>query len=546
MTPGHGNSPPVTGPGAGAGARAHLLAPLACAGALALLLASAAAFRPHQSLWVDECTQLSGLTLGPARLPAWLQGFGPYLGTPEPDRMPPLSYLMGMAWSGLVGLSEAGMRWFGIACTLLAVAFAALAARRAWGWPAAVVASLFLALSPNVLVYSVEIRAYPPFLLFASAGTWLLVEVVRRPPEARTAWTIALVAVLLLAAFTHFFGVVFAGAVLFGLLVETVLGRRRIAPVLVASVSFAAAAAVLLAPYVATAVLATRRGLARKAAAGLGDAAHGLAEPARLLYRLFGHPALILSRPVAIIGVAAFAAAVLVAAAGRRSADPVRAPLLAALGSGLSVVAAASFAARGFDPARPIYNVWALPLVALLLGRAVSVDSPAFRRLGTGAAALAIACAAWGTFQIQRRPDAFAHGPQRWILGKIAALGPERVAVIYASGSEATGHVFFPIRYTFGMRFPQYQASPDGRRLGPFGTRSPELDPSSIEARHVLVVESRRAGSSDLARLIRAGPPPFPPTSVAEHLVRAGWRLRERHALPAMVSAGVEVLDRER
>ena len=24
-------------------------------------------------LWVDECTQLSGLTLGPARLPAWLQ-----------------------------------------------------------------------------------------------------------------------------------------------------------------------------------------------------------------------------------------------------------------------------------------------------------------------------------------------------------------------------------------------------------------------------------------------------------------------------------------
>lgn len=79
-------------------------------GCVAVAVASAAAFLPHQTLWTDEAAQLNGLTLGPVEVVRWLTDRVQYdFGTPD-DRMPPLSYWLGWAWSRAFGLSEMPMR----------------------------------------------------------------------------------------------------------------------------------------------------------------------------------------------------------------------------------------------------------------------------------------------------------------------------------------------------------------------------------------------------------------------------------------------------
>src|SRR3990172_7799414 len=201
--------------GSTAAALAHAAA---TAGALALLICSAAAFLPHQSLWVDETTQLSGIGLGPRQLLDWLIGNGPDLGVPA-DRMPPGSYLLQMGWSAIFGLSEAKMRWLSIAFVVIGALFTATAAWRAYNRVASTAtAALFLALSPNVVGLAVEIRAYPAFLMLSGIGTYLLVRTLQSRPEARPAWLAVLSAVLIAAGFTHFFGLVYACATLGALL----------------------------------------------------------------------------------------------------------------------------------------------------------------------------------------------------------------------------------------------------------------------------------------------------------------------------------------
>ncbi|MDT8344381.1 MAG: hypothetical protein RQ752_08085, partial [Thermohalobaculum sp.] len=80
----------------------------------AIHLAAAARFAGVQSLWVDETTQMTGLSLDFIERMRWLAGgSNMQLGVP-PDRMPPGSYVLGAAWSGVAGLSESAMRWFGI------------------------------------------------------------------------------------------------------------------------------------------------------------------------------------------------------------------------------------------------------------------------------------------------------------------------------------------------------------------------------------------------------------------------------------------------
>src|SRR5262245_31798830 len=71
-------------------------------------LAIGFAFR--QELWVDEASQLSGLTLQPVEMLRWLAGheWGRF-GVPG-DRSPPGSYVAGWIWSRTFGLSEISLR----------------------------------------------------------------------------------------------------------------------------------------------------------------------------------------------------------------------------------------------------------------------------------------------------------------------------------------------------------------------------------------------------------------------------------------------------
>src|SRR5580765_5828134 len=116
-------------------------------------------FAAQQEIWLDETTQLAGLSLGPARVLPWLAGADPgrFAGIPA-DRMPPLSYWVGWLWSQAFGRSEASLRALGVALGAAAALLVFASARRLWGRAAGYLAGLSFALSPNVIVSSVEIR----------------------------------------------------------------------------------------------------------------------------------------------------------------------------------------------------------------------------------------------------------------------------------------------------------------------------------------------------------------------------------------------------
>jgi hypothetical protein len=108
---------------------------------LATWVVCASAFALRQELWVDETTQLSGLTLGPVELVRWLGGADPSrFGVPG-DRSAPLAYWLGWLWSQAFGLSEDALRAFGLVCVALGLALLVRSAQRAAGPLAGWVAS---------------------------------------------------------------------------------------------------------------------------------------------------------------------------------------------------------------------------------------------------------------------------------------------------------------------------------------------------------------------------------------------------------------------
>jgi hypothetical protein len=527
---------PAWASASGVAARKTRLAPgVALTAALAMQVLSAVTFAPHQSLWVDETTQLAGISLGPGRVLPWLAGRGPDLGVPA-DRTPPASYFVGMAWSGLAGPGEASLRRLGILCSVIGVGFTALAVRRAYGaWPAAA-AAWFLACSPNVLVYSVEIRAYPVLLMLSGMATYALVRSAEAEGRSRTWWIGITTAVIVAAAMTHFFGVVLGGAVIVALLVDAWRAGKHIAPVGAAGATFAAACSAL-SPFVLAALRMSsseepaRTDLARRVA--------------KLVYRLYGHPALTGSRTALALATAGFASAVLAGALARRRADTVRVPVTLAVAAGLIAALAASVALPGFDAATPQYNVWAIPFVAVLLARGLAADRTAVRWVAAGALAALLGGTAAGVVEIIRQPDAYAHGPQRRLFDVLSRLGPERTVLVYEADSDAAGLVFYPIRYSLGRAFPQYRVEAGGTTLALFdpddATRARPLE----TARTAVVIRARSTPAKDLARLLRANEQ-RPPLAGADLLRRQGWRTESRDRFVSLVSADIEVLRRDR
>jgi hypothetical protein len=134
-------------------AMAGILCVVVCVGSAALVL-------PDRSIWVDETTQMSGLTGNPIEITQWLMGRIKYNTNMQDDRMPPLSYWAGWLWSRIFGLGERQMRWFSVFCTGVATAFVFKTAESSWGLMAGLGAGLLFALSPNVIDRAVGIRCY--------------------------------------------------------------------------------------------------------------------------------------------------------------------------------------------------------------------------------------------------------------------------------------------------------------------------------------------------------------------------------------------------
>jgi mannosyltransferase len=187
----------------------------------------------RQSLWLDEVVTWNLLRRS---LPSLVRH-----GIPGSESTPPLYYVVAWCWVRASGWSAPALRSLSALAGTLTVPVAFLAGRSLAGVRAGLMSALLVAVSPILVWYSQEARAYALFALLAALSVWLFGRILEHGLHRDVAaW--AVVCVLALA--THYFAVflVFAEAMW--------LARRLPRPVFLRAIAAPVAACVLLAPFV--------------------------------------------------------------------------------------------------------------------------------------------------------------------------------------------------------------------------------------------------------------------------------------------------------
>lgn len=464
-----------------------------------IFLACGVRFALAQNLWIDESTQLSGATLSLGRMMSWLTGTRePAFGVP-PDRMPPISYLIDAACYRTACAAPIAWRFLHLLFAVTGLGVATLTVVRRYGAAAGLVTGLFLALSPKLTELGVEIRAYPIFFAITCLQIALLARLVA---AERLRWgQLGLFLLLGLASgYTHFFGLVSSMALFTGLFAARAATIREAGGI--------AAAAVLLvllclglAPFITTASAISGDAVQTDASG------HGLA-----LYflRLVGHPANVVP-PIGaalfflpLAGLAAVAGVRIVrgfAGEGLGYRRDFLVALAVALASGVAVTLLAAVVAKGFNPLKPTYSLWVLPVLAVLLGAVCAEGQGRLGRIAQGLAVLMLLGAAMGELLLMRHPGWFVHGPSSAIRAAVGD-GAGDTAVVYAG---EWGYGYFPTYYHYHGALDQWRIAPDGQlqKIGLGGDPAP-ADPAQLATkRRIILVQITLRDYHDL-RALRA------------------------------------------
>lgn len=466
-------------------------------------------FAATQSIWVDETTQLSGLTLTSIQQARWLAGIDKKLFVVPDDRMPPLSYFLGWAWASAFGLSEDSLRWLGIVCVTCGIPGLWLAARRMGGVWGAMVVVLAFSLSPNLITVGGEIRAYPIFLMISCWTCWAFIGFLQAE-ENRTRWGTALWFFGIFAAYTHFFGAVMAGAVWLASAMIRMMRRQNplieITGGLLTGLCF-----VGLVPFILAAFQLPSEGtVASEESAGI------VKDLIRLCYRLIAHPA----SSVHLVGLATLLSGTVALAAlamlsgvasyvgGRIDLkshwDTVGLILVIAIGIALSTIAAVL--AKTFNALSPNYNIWLLPFLLTLLSAASRmVRIPRMTIVFATASSLFILGSAIGAWTLSQHRLLYSHGPSEWVFQSIDQSTSPTIIVHDKSG--AWGFVYFPIAYSYAGKLEQFLKDESGNfeRITPKGLEaitSEEARSSWSNVRQIWV-RADSLGSNELAEIAR-------------------------------------------
>ena len=519
-------------PPASPGAREWI--PAATSGLLVILLAGA--FLPHQCLWVDETTQMKGLTLAPGELIRWLAGADQgRFGVPG-DRMPPLSYLVGKAWAALFGLNESALRWMGVFLVAAAAAVVARTARPFAGTAGSFIAGTIFALSANVITWAVEIRAYPLFLLTSACAFLAFSRIVSRPAEVPVRWIVILAGSIVASMYTHFYGVFLAFGLGAASLWSVWRNRGPLRP-LAAAFGVAALLSAGLLPFLTASA---------SMSPGVESGGSGLRDLVRLLYRLFSHPAISISLVAAAFACLGMAGLFIPALLSKTPQTPAVRHWALAIALGFGATVAGSLFVRGFNVFTPSYSSWVLPGLAVLASMAWISRERVVRSVALGALCLLVAGQAYGAVQIVTKGPLFAHGPHRSLEALVRKHESAGLAILHES--DAFGPAYFPLFYEFGSGLKQFALlSERPLRVAEIlpGGLEPAIDIEALKAPRVIVVRVEWLGARDLRLEAQGHRPPLPPGPIAEFLSKnERWKLLESHQVAATAGAAVHVYGR--
>jgi hypothetical protein len=415
-------------------------------------------FARVQDIWIDESTQLSGITLKLWEMLRWLSGadVGRF-GVPA-DRMPPVSYLLDWLWLGLSGPSELGFRLFHSAFAIAGVVVLGIAALREGGPSAAIVVLTFFVLSPKLIQTGVEIRAYPIFFFVACVQTAVFLRLVSVASKVDLRLLSAFVLVCLIAIYTHFYGLVSSCAFFVALGIAFIRCPSSLRAI-VSAFAIMTVASLGILPFVSSAVSQSAPAMASGRTVGeyfgyilrlLGDSANMVSVLASVLF--FG-------------GTLALLSAGMLAALARARCGNLR-PfdwLFVVTGVGASAPVVADIFLRTFYAMSPNYGGWLLAPLGLLIG--VGAVSHTGFRSWDRAGRIAAVCAMMigGTLSTRLflvHSAMFVHGPHRFVGSAYdETAGPK--AIVYEVGA-AWGFPYFPLTFSHKSDIAQYRAAESG------------------------------------------------------------------------------------
>lgn len=516
---------------------------------LAVFFFFATRFAINQSLWTDETTQLSGLTLSFADNLRWLTGS---MANPFPfpsDRMPPISYWIGKLWQLLVGTEVLTMRYLSIVASAGAVITVWFAGRRFFSPLTGFFAALLLAASPNIIVQSVEIRAYSLFIFFSSLTLYFYLKaaaLLHMPQFKRGLWPFVVAA--LCCSFTHFFGVVVAagGYASLILLTQNKVANRserlqQLRPFLAPGLTYLFFLFLLL-PFVFAAVEVSGQASLPDGAFTFQtkEYAHDLV---RMLYRFFAHQTMLevpgLNVIIPILGLA------LTALAWRVNISQRARQLVLFLVVTVIFVASAGLVVNSFNVFSPSYNAWALPVVSLMMASTMAHPMSKWRKIALISLVVIGAGNLYGTIQLSNHGMQYAHCRAEDLRKILKNLGAEDTTVIFVNQS---AHTYFPLMYYYGSKLNIYEI--DGNKLrsitpDKLGQRS---NFSDLRTKNLILAASEQLSAKELQNHLKFSTGPTLAkqmlsqfeASVVETL-DARWQLIQRHNLLAQSGLSLAV-----
>ncbi len=354
--------------------------------ALAVLTAGAALLRfstlRTQSYWYDEA-----ITVDLVR-----QSFRGMLGAlPHSESTPPLYYVLAWVWSKLFGTGEAGLRSLSAVFGTATVPAAYAAARSFVSRRSSIIAAVLVAVSPFLVWYSQEARAYALLVLLGAMSLAFLRRAAEQPDRG---WALAWAITSGLALVAHYFALFLVAAEAAWLLRRA--SDRRTARRAVAGVGGVALALVPLAFYQARFSEHT----AWIANSGLGGRA------AYLLHQLVvgAYPAAHIRPLIALVPV------LVLTGVGVWLSGSERAGALLALGFGFVAIVAPlllAFAGDHLFGGRGDYFIFRNLIVAtvpLTIAAAAVAGDPRLGRIGVGLVAVVSVALVWISVAIARRP----------------------------------------------------------------------------------------------------------------------------------------------
>lgn len=417
-------------------------------------------FARTQCVWVDETTQLSGLTLSPWRQVHWLAGTDPHtFGVPY-DRNPPLSYWVQSLWAAVFGNDEYTLRMCSLAAMTVAQIALMFGSLRIGGIFGSLTSGLLFALSPTITTLSVEIRPYPFLIALSALGMNALVSLVRKKSPSHWRWA-GLTLLCVLASYCHFYGIVMSAAFFASAAAMQMFLQRTFRPIFVAFGSY-----LLMALGVLPFILAAFSKSSPKDDVVAQTGVRLLLDGARNIYRLVGHPAATVYTLVCFSLLAGVCGLLILAMSRvvRKEKDEAASEcgvLCLAIFLGLAAPICAAVLTSKFDAFNPLYSAWIQPLVFMLLAAAFQ-GLPRYRLTWSAAVLVAFGAlsSSWIFINYQ---ELFVHGAHRHINELIRKYKSPDLIVVHDRGWSG-----FPLFYEHGKSLLQTYPGETNSKQGEF------------------------------------------------------------------------------